>query len=528
MNEEGGQASGVEVPLENAPLLQPASSPSESTPEELQTIATVDEGASHEQVGSTVQGASATPQEGASSAPVQVVPQHKPKRTRVKDEIPRGGAANHADKVFVGGISWQAHETDLTNFFCQYGHVADAKIIRDSVTGKSKGYGFVTFADEQIATAVKGVGFVELLGRKCQVGDAVRGIGRSVGSPSPSAPSSPAHPGFFPSYPPIPVHPSSYASPHSAPPLPPPAPAERRVFVGGLPRQADESTLHYFFSQWGPVVEVKIIYDNQRVSKGYGFVTFHNLQTAALVKSYVTVEFMGRQMNVGDAMRGMAGQMRKRSTAPPGTSSSAQHFLNEGMRYAPTPSYGAPIPMQGYQGISGYAGYPTGYAPVDFAPPPPGYAGMPTGFPGVPGYLGGGYGYPPGGAQFAGLDYSATYSQGFQTGYYVQAVPEACRQAAEVPTMTITSVESSRSPSKAAGNHAVTRTTVPIPPAHVGAFSAPDSASLKAFSAQSEAQVTLLPAAEGIPDRHLEITGAQSQVVSAQKLVQAFFASSSA
>jgi hypothetical protein len=71
--------------------------------------------------------------------------------------------------------------------------------------------------------------------------------------------------------------------------------------------------------------------------------------------------------------------------------------------------------LQGYQGIPGYAGYPTGYAPVDFAPTPPGYTGMPTGFPAVPGYLGAGYGYPSGGAQFAGLDYSATYSQGFPT-----------------------------------------------------------------------------------------------------------------
>lgn len=32
--------------------------------------------------------------------------------------------------------------------------------------------------------------------------------------------------------------------------------------------QADERALHYFFSQWGPVAEVKIIYDNKRVSKG--------------------------------------------------------------------------------------------------------------------------------------------------------------------------------------------------------------------------------------------------------------------
>jgi len=44
------------------------------------------------------------------------------------------------EKVFVGGVSWQATEADLTQFFSQYGTVMDAKIIRDSLTRKSKGY----------------------------------------------------------------------------------------------------------------------------------------------------------------------------------------------------------------------------------------------------------------------------------------------------------------------------------------------------------------------------------------------------
>jgi hypothetical protein len=50
-----------------------------------------------------------------------------------------GGGGGTAEKVFVGGVSWQATEADLSHFFAQYGTVVDAKIIRDSLTRKSKG-----------------------------------------------------------------------------------------------------------------------------------------------------------------------------------------------------------------------------------------------------------------------------------------------------------------------------------------------------------------------------------------------------
>ena len=49
-----------------------------------------------------------------------------------------GGGGGTAEKVFVGGVSWQATEADLSHFFAQYGTVVDAKIIRDSLTRKSK------------------------------------------------------------------------------------------------------------------------------------------------------------------------------------------------------------------------------------------------------------------------------------------------------------------------------------------------------------------------------------------------------
>mmetsp|Transcript_13950 Transcript_13950/g.29805 ORF Transcript_13950/g.29805 Transcript_13950/m.29805 type:complete len:547 (-) Transcript_13950:1020-2660(-) len=527
MVEERGDRASAEAPQETAPPPQPISNSLESTPAELPANSAVEEGW-NEQVGGTVQEVQNALPEAVSPEPVQL-PTHHPKRNRMNAEQHNqgGGAANHADKVFVGGISWQAQESDLTNFFCKYGQVVDSKIIRDAVTGKSKGYGFVTFADEKVAASVKTIGFVDLLGRKCQVGDAVRGIGRT-GSTSSSAPSSPVHPGFFRTHPASPVHsPSFTAASHGNSQLPPAAPAERRVFVGGLPRQADESALHYFFSQWGPVAEVKIIYDNKRVSKGYGFVTFHNLQTAALVKSCVKVEFMGRQMNVGDAVRGMAGQMRARSGSTSlATPGSPQHGY-ESMQYSPSPAaYGSPVAMQGF-GVP-YPGYP-GYAPMDYTGIPGAQYPTVAGY-GVPGYTG--YSYP-GGAGFPGMDYVA-YSQDYPEGYPAAATSAGLAQPQAPPASSGAAAAGGGAPgakaaapvavavAPAAAAPPVTRTTVPIPAERVETFAQPDSPSLRAISGQSGAAVALLPAAEGIPDRHLEVTGAQHQVEAAQKLVKAF------
>lgn len=49
-------------------------------------------------------------------------------------------------KLFVEGLSYKIDETSLRNFFACYGEVLDAKIIKDRETGRSQGFGFVTFA----------------------------------------------------------------------------------------------------------------------------------------------------------------------------------------------------------------------------------------------------------------------------------------------------------------------------------------------------------------------------------------------
>ncbi|HAA56862.1 MAG TPA: RNA-binding protein, partial [Myxococcales bacterium] len=51
-------------------------------------------------------------------------------------------------KLFVGGLRWGTTEDTLLDAFSQFGDVEEAKIITDRETGRSRGFGFVTFAND--------------------------------------------------------------------------------------------------------------------------------------------------------------------------------------------------------------------------------------------------------------------------------------------------------------------------------------------------------------------------------------------
>ncbi|XP_068669313.1 probable RNA-binding protein ARP1 [Aristolochia californica] len=54
-------------------------------------------------------------------------------------------------KVFVGGLAWETQKEAMNKHFEKYGEILEAVIISDKVTGRSKGYGFVTFKDAEDA-----------------------------------------------------------------------------------------------------------------------------------------------------------------------------------------------------------------------------------------------------------------------------------------------------------------------------------------------------------------------------------------
>lgn len=75
--------------------------------------------------------------------------------------------------IYVGNLSWQMTDEDLRTLFEQYGSVTSAKIVKDKVSGRSKGFGFVEMQDDTEAqNALSSLYDSEVLGRKIIVNEA--------------------------------------------------------------------------------------------------------------------------------------------------------------------------------------------------------------------------------------------------------------------------------------------------------------------------------------------------------------------
>jgi RNA recognition motif-containing protein len=75
--------------------------------------------------------------------------------------------------IYVGNLSWQMTDEDLRTLFEQYGSVTSAKIVKDKVSGRSKGFGFVEMTeDTEAQNALSSLYDSEVLGRKIIVNEA--------------------------------------------------------------------------------------------------------------------------------------------------------------------------------------------------------------------------------------------------------------------------------------------------------------------------------------------------------------------
>ena len=74
--------------------------------------------------------------------------------------------------IYVGNLSWTMTDDDLSNLFTQYGSVTSAKILKDKMNGRSKGFGFVEMEDDEAAkTAIANLNETEVQGRKLIVNE---------------------------------------------------------------------------------------------------------------------------------------------------------------------------------------------------------------------------------------------------------------------------------------------------------------------------------------------------------------------
>ena len=74
--------------------------------------------------------------------------------------------------IYVGNLSWTMTDEDLSSLFTQYGSVSSAKILKDKMNGRSKGFGFVEMEDDEAAkTAIASLNESEIQGRKLIVNE---------------------------------------------------------------------------------------------------------------------------------------------------------------------------------------------------------------------------------------------------------------------------------------------------------------------------------------------------------------------
>ncbi|CAL9021954.1 unnamed protein product, partial [Prunus brigantina] len=86
-------------------------------------------------------------------------------------------------RCFVGGLAWATDNDALERAFSPFGEIIESKIINDRETGRSRGFGFVTFSNEKaMRDAIEGMNGQNLDGRNITVNEAQsRGSGGGGG-----------------------------------------------------------------------------------------------------------------------------------------------------------------------------------------------------------------------------------------------------------------------------------------------------------------------------------------------------------
>src|SRR5258708_36335049 len=76
-------------------------------------------------------------------------------------------------KLYVGNLSFERTENDLQDLFEQHGQVSEVRLMMDRMTGKSRGFAFVTMNDNaQASAAMSALNGQELNGRALTVNEA--------------------------------------------------------------------------------------------------------------------------------------------------------------------------------------------------------------------------------------------------------------------------------------------------------------------------------------------------------------------
>ncbi|CAN6832092.1 unnamed protein product [Brassica oleracea] len=184
-------------------------------------------------------------------------------------------------KLFVGNLPFNVDSAQLAQLFESAGKVEMVEVIYDKVTGRSRGFGFVTMSSvSEVEAAAQQFNGYELDGRQLRV---------NAGPPPPKREDS------FSRGPRSSFGGGGGGGGGGG--------SGNRVYVGNLSWGVDDMALESLFGEQGKVVEARVIYDRDSGrSKGFGFVTYNSAQEVQnAIQTLNGADLDGRQIRVSEA-----------------------------------------------------------------------------------------------------------------------------------------------------------------------------------------------------------------------------------
>ncbi|XP_013101964.2 ribonucleoprotein RB97D [Stomoxys calcitrans] len=263
------------------------------------------------------------------------------------------GEGDHIRKLFLGGLSPNSTEDSLRAFYSKFGEIVDLTLRRDPISGRSRGFAFVTYIDVSCVDKAQAA--------RPHVVD-----GKAIDSKRVIVESEPKN-----------------------------KDSGRKIFVGGLKDIQDEHALRQHFQQFGKVMGIKILVDkNTGRRRGFGYVEFEDpdcADKAVLHQNHIIkhIAVDVKKSNYKPDQNRMQ-QHQTGQQGPGGVQPASSPYPPPGSGYPPQAS---PYP---YPAPYGYPPAPYG-APGWGAPPPSGAypPAPPPAYGAPPAWNGWGYSTPP-------------------------------------------------------------------------------------------------------------------------------------